>query len=162
VVVKIDLRPFAGDRAGLVVTWPRSGEEVLMWCGHAQYPLPAAVVDGWHEDAEVRAYLLTRDDVPIGYGQLWLDAEENEVELARIILAPAARGQGLGQVLVLRLLAEAVAVGPGDIFLRVHPDNSVALRCYAAAGLVPVDAALAAEWNVPQPVDYIWLQPRPT
>jgi ribosomal protein S18 acetylase RimI-like enzyme len=155
----MDLQPFDPVHTELVASWPRSAEELLMWCGTSQFPLPAATIEGWHQDPEVRARLLIEDDVPIGYGQLWLDAEEDEVELARIILAPAARGQGLGRKLVRALLAEAVATGRADIFLRVHPDNSAALRCYRGAGFVPVDAALAAQWNVPQPVAYRWLRP---
>jgi ribosomal protein S18 acetylase RimI-like enzyme len=153
------LRPSDRAHAAVVAGWARSADEVVMWCGRPEFPLPAEMVQAWPEDPEVRAHLLVADDVPIGYGELWLDAEENEVELARIILAPAARGRGLGQALVLALLRRAVATGYGDIFMRVHPDNKAALRCYRHAGFVPVAPELAAEWNVPQPLDYVWLQP---
>jgi RimJ/RimL family protein N-acetyltransferase len=43
------------------------------------------------------------------------------------------------------------------VFVRVHPDNVAAQRCYAAAGFDPVEPRQAAEWNAGQPVDYIWL-----
>jgi len=154
----MDLVPFAPTQAGLVASWPRSAEEVVMWCGKQEFPLPVETVDAWQHSEEVRAYLLIADDVPIGYGELWLDAQEDEVELARIILAPAARGRGVGRALVLSLLSEAVKIGWSDIFMRVHPDNTVALRCYRGAGFVPVEAELAAQWNVPQPVEYVWLR----
>ena len=153
------LLPFSRAHASLVASWPRSSDEVLLWCGGKEFPLPAETVLDWQLDDEVQSYLLIDDEVPVGYGELWLDAEENEVELARIILSPAARGRGLGQALTRDLLAAARRTGHADVFLRVHPDNATALRCYAAAGFVPVAAELAAEWNEPQPVDYVWLQP---
>jgi ribosomal protein S18 acetylase RimI-like enzyme len=144
--------------AEAVVSWAQSAEEAVMWCGARDFPVPAGQIDQWQQSDEVRAYLLIDDAGPAGYGELWLDTEENEVELARIIVAPGRRGRGLGRALALGLLAEATAVGYRDVFLRVHPDNAPALRCYRAAGFTPVAAELAAEWNLPQPVDYLWLE----
>jgi len=155
----MEFQPFAPAHAGVVAGWARSPEEVLRWCGRPEFPLPGEMVEAWQEDPEVRSRLLITDSVPIGYGELWLDAEENDVELARIIVAPPMRGRGLGRALVQALLSEARATGPGDIFMRVHPDNRVALSCYRGAGFVPVPAELAAQWNVPQPVNYVWLRP---
>jgi hypothetical protein len=45
------------------------------------------------------------------------------------------------------------------VFLRVHPGNTAALRCYAAAGFDPVGPDQAAAWNTGQPFDYVWLIP---
>jgi hypothetical protein len=45
------------------------------------------------------------------------------------------------------------------VFLRVHPGNIAALRCYAAAGFELVEPDQAAVWNVGQPVGYVWLSP---
>jgi ribosomal protein S18 acetylase RimI-like enzyme len=154
----MDLQSFDPVHAVLVASWPRSADEVVMWCGSNEFPLPATMIEAWQQD-EVRSRLLMTDGVPTGYGELWLDAEENEVELARIILAPDVRGRGLGRAFVLALLSEATALGWSDIFLRVHPENAVALRCYRGAGFLPVQPELAAEWNVPQPLDYVWLRP---
>ncbi|WP_375296080.1 GNAT family N-acetyltransferase [Saccharothrix sp.] len=91
---------------------------------------------------------------PVGYGELWLD--ECETELARLIVAPSVRGRGVGRDLVRHLTALALVRGP-NVFMRVHPANAAALRCYRGAGFVDVDPALAEEWNVAQPVSYVWL-----
>ncbi len=40
----------------------------------------------------------------------------------------------------------------------MRPDNEPAIRTYLRVGFQPVDEALAAEWNAPQPIDYTWLQ----
>ena len=63
---------------------------------------------------------------------------------------------GLGRRLVTALAALARSRHP-RVFLRVHPDNTAARRCYAAAGFEPVAPHLAALWNASQPVEYVWL-----
>ena len=156
-----ELLAFTPAHAALVAGWATSATEAVQWCGETVFPMPAQRVADWQQDSDVQGYLLIVDGVPTGYGELWLDAEENEVELARIIIAPPARGQGLGRTLVRRLLDEAAQTGWSDVFVRVHPDNRAALRCYQGAGFVPVEAALAEEWNRPQPVDYAWLRHAP-
>ncbi|MER6353580.1 hypothetical protein ABT186_17490 [Streptomyces sp. NPDC001634] len=52
----------------------------------------------------------------------------------------------------------AVGAGLDDVFMRVHPDNDRALRCYQGAEFMPVDAGLAKSWNAAQPVDHVWLR----
>jgi [ribosomal protein S18]-alanine N-acetyltransferase len=128
-----------------------------MWCGKDEFPMAAQSVAAWQQDKDVQAHLLVADGILLGYGELWFDAEENEVELARIIIAPDVRGQGHGRTLVLGLLQKAAEAGYPGAILRVHPHNIAALRCYQGAGFVPVDPELAKEWNAPQPVDYVWL-----
>jgi len=88
-----------------------------------------------------------------------VDDEEAEVELARLIVDPGGRGQGLGQYLANELARLARLRHP-RVILRVHPRNIAALRCYAAAGFEPVASDQSAAWNVGQPHDYVWLQPR--
>ncbi|GAA2389522.1 hypothetical protein GCM10010420_11540 [Streptomyces glaucosporus] len=157
----VELIPFSPVHAAVVAGWPRSAREALLWCGERDFPVPARRVAAWRRQDGVRARLLTEGGVPVGYGELWFDGGEDaggEVELARIIVAPDARGRGLGRALVRGLLAEALRAGRSEVFLRVHPDNRTALRCYRGAGFVPVDAASAAEWNTGQPVAYTWLR----
>ena len=91
----------------------------------------------------------------MAYGEVWSDEEEDEAELARLIVAPAARGRGVGRALTAALVANA---GYENIFLRVRPDNSVALATYRGAGFEDVAPELQAEWNAPQPRPYAWLR----
>ncbi|GHA48736.1 MULTISPECIES: GNAT family N-acetyltransferase [Streptomyces] len=86
------------------------------------------------------------------------DAEEDEAEPARIIVAPGVRGTGLGRVLVQGLLARALRAGFADVHLRVHPGDDRALGCYPGAGFRPVDPGLAESRNTAQPVGYVWLR----
>jgi ribosomal protein S18 acetylase RimI-like enzyme len=89
---------------------------------------------------------------------VWLDDEEDEVELARIILDPALRGRGIGAELVRALLKPAVAAGHPDIFLRVRPENAVAIKTYLGVGFADVSQQEMDEWNAAQPLAYRWMR----
>ncbi|MEV5411927.1 GNAT family N-acetyltransferase [Thermopolyspora sp. NPDC052614] len=152
------LLPAVEAYAETIAAWPASGHEVTMWCGRREYPLPPRVVAEWLREQDVRAYALLDGRDLLGYGELWFDAEEDEVELARVIVAPGFRGRGVGRALVRNLTGLALDAGQANIFMRVHPDNQAALRCYRHAGFHPVDDDLAAAWNAAQPVAYVWLR----
>jgi len=152
--VALLVRPFPARLALQVSSWAATAGEVLMWCGLAAAPVPAGQIEAWADEDGVQQFGLYRDEQLVGYGELWVDDDEAEVELARLIVDPRHRGQGAGRELVGGLVARA---DYPDIFLRVHPDNTVALRCYTGAGFIRVDAVREAEWNAPQPVAYVWL-----
>ncbi|MFI5837227.1 GNAT family N-acetyltransferase [Micromonospora sp. NPDC051300] len=155
----MDLRNLSGARdAAVVASWPASAQECRRWCARDQ--VSARVVAGWSDTPDVVAYRAVVDGALVGYGELWLDDEEAEVELARLIVAPSCRGQGIGRRLVTALTAEALA-RHSAVFVRVWPDNLPALRCYAGAAFVPVPADDADEWNRAQPVPYVWLRYAP-
>lgn len=151
------LTPIGADQAAEVAGWAQPGAETVRWCGLAE--VTAETVAGWGAAADVLPYGLVEDGRLVGYGELWTD--DDEVELARIIVAPDARGRRVGRRLATLLGAEAARLHPA-VYLRVHPDNAPARRCYLGAGFVPVPAAEAAEWNRDQPVAYDWLQLPPT
>jgi hypothetical protein len=66
---------------------------------------------------------------------------------------------GLGPPYLATGLARLARFRHPRVFLRVHPGNTAALRCYAAAGFDPVGPDQAAAWNTGQPFDYVWLIP---
>jgi ribosomal protein S18 acetylase RimI-like enzyme len=152
-MASVDLVEFDATLAVSVAGWPVSAQESVRWCGRAD--VTPEVVAGWGAAEDVRVFTLMDAGEPVGYGELWLD--EDEVELARLIVAPARRRQGVGRRLV-EALTDIARQHAGLIFLRVHPDNAAATRVYRAAGFEPVDAATAAEWNQRQPVTYTWLR----
>ena len=152
------LRPFPAGSADVVSRWAKTAEEVFMWCGHPDAPVPAEQISAWANEDGVEQFGLYRDERLVGYGELWTDDAEEEVELARLIVDPDERGQGLGQRLVTGLADLARARYP-RVFLRIHPSNIAAQRCYTAAGFTPVEPHQAAQWNVGQPVAYLWLSP---
>ena len=126
-------------------------------------------IAGWHPIAidEVVTWWNTEDVEPwamtdaggslIGYGEIWVDAEEDEVELARLIIPEPLRGRGLGKQLVHLLLPIAAAKGMTTTFLRVMPDNEVAIRCYLACGFYRLGPEESAVWNEGQRREWVWM-----
>lgn len=146
------LVPF-DDRPGTVVlAWPVTATELRWWCGLTATP-DRDQLARWHADPDVEPYLLVEGDEPVGYGELW--REPGEVELARLIVAPAHRRRGAGARLVTGLVQLA---GATDVFLRVQPDNEPALRLYRSLGWMRVDPVEEAEYNAGQPMTYQWLR----
>ena len=154
----LHLRAFPAELAGVVSGWAQTAEEVLMWCGARAAPVTADQVSAWASEDGVEPFGLYRGNQLVAYGELWVDDGETEVELARLIVAPGERGQGLGQYLAAELTRLARYRHP-RVLLRVHPGNVAALRCYAAAGFEPVGPHQAAIWNAGQPFNYVWLSP---
>ena len=103
----------------------------------------------------MQPFALCRDEQLVAYGELWVDDDEAEVEIARLIVDPAERARG--RACIWRAAWALARSRYPRVFLRVHPDNIAARRCYAAAGFQPVDPCQAAEWNASQPVSYVWL-----
>lgn len=156
------LDTFDPDRAALVASWAVGDDVVRAWCAVEGDAVPADVVAGWSRADDVEAYLFTDpsvDDQPLAYGELWLDDEEGEVELARLLVAPERRGQGIGRVLVRELVERARRTHPElpDVILRVRPENEQAIRSYAAAGFLPVPADEQETWNQGQRFAYHWM-----
>jgi ribosomal protein S18 acetylase RimI-like enzyme len=150
------LREFRGPDAQEVARWPGSPDEVRRWAGSDPgWPVDVAVFGRWHVDPDVRPYILCDEEEPIGYGEVWVDEPEQEVELARIIVSPDRRGNGKGRRLVRLLLERAVLARLPDAFVRVVPENGAAIGCYRGAGFSPVSER--EEFNRGQPVDYVWM-----
>jgi len=57
-----------------------------------------------------------------------------EAELLTIVVAPAARGQGLGASLLREAMGQAAERGVARLFLEVEAGNLPALRLYERAG----------------------------
>jgi GNAT superfamily N-acetyltransferase len=153
------LDPFQDADASDIAFWASSREEARRWGGRAvHWPLDPSVFRAWHADPDVRPYVLREHEVPIAYGELWVDDVGQETELARIIVRPERRRMGVGRLLVDRLLQEAAGTGHPAAFVRVVRENVAALACYRAAGFGPVSAEEQVRFNEGQPVDYLWFR----
>ena len=155
----MELRGFSDEYAVLVAGWAVDAKEVALLSGRMEYPFPEVLLTNWWTvEKDIHSYLLFDGDQPVGYGEIWLDDEEDEVELARIIVDPKLRGRGVGGELVRALLGPALDAGYSEVFIRVRPENVAAIRAYHGSGFVDVPAALMEEWNDGQPVPYRWMR----
>ncbi|EIA21633.1 GNAT family N-acetyltransferase [Listeria fleischmannii] len=110
------------------------------------------------QESDLRSWLKTDDQVPfvsfeaghpVAYGEIWIDDEEGDLEFAHLITAQDYRGQGYGKKLVQSLLEEAKKYPYDDIFIRVLPENSHAIKLYVSLGFEEI-----------QPFDerYFWMK----
>ena len=156
----VQLQPFDPALARQISTWTTSADEVNAWSSRFDDHVPPEVIAAWSEPDDVEAYVGIVNATVIAYGELWLDPDEGEVELARLLLEPTRRGRGLGRDLARSLVDLAKQTHPElpHVILRVRPDNSVARRAYAGAGFVELDPAEARVWNEGQPAEYVWMR----
>jgi GNAT superfamily N-acetyltransferase len=146
----------AADIAG----WSRSAQEAGYWCAGA-HPFPVTAVTAWWGAEGLSPWvLLNADGVPVAYGELWDSEDEDESELARLIVDPDRRGNGIAQRLIRGLLALAQFDGRSRCVIRVAPGNEGVLGAGRLAGFREVDEATAVGWNHDQPTDYRWLERR--
>jgi mycothiol synthase len=90
-------------------------------------------------------HLLCADgsDDPLGVLLLARSARSDAMELVYLGVAPAARGQGLGELLMRQALAVASASGCGLLSLAVDARNAPALKLYYRSGMARVTSRIA-------------------
>lgn len=154
--MSLRLAPLETTHAELLVSWARAAVDADRWASVAVAELTPGLIARWHAEPGVYPFLAFEGEGPVGYGEVWLEADE--AELARILVAPAHRGRGIGRALTTRLADEARRLGREAIWVRVVPDNAAALACYRAAGFVRATAADEAAFNAAQPRAYTWLR----
>src|SRR3954469_22400499 len=140
---------------GLVAYDGSCAARVADWCAESPFSSewvpagtePDALLADWLEDPDITGFLLLRSGTPVAYGELWVEPDDAEAELAHLVVDPARRRQGLGTALAVSLVDRARAGGLTNIFLRVRHDNEVAIACYAGVGFVRCSPDEEAEFK---------------
>ena len=136
------LRPARMEDLQTVLTWIGSPEAMRLW-GGAALVFPGSPEAIWAaiggEDRNAHA-LVGRAGELAGFGQILF--REPNVHLARIIVAPEVRGQGLGRVLCRELMRAALKRHHPQAFtLNVYPTNTPALALYRSLGFEALPCA---------------------
>ncbi|MFI7072572.1 GNAT family N-acetyltransferase [Micromonospora sediminicola] len=155
----IRLTPYHPSAAEHIATWARASHYSRGWLAPDTHEAQALIAR-WHADPDVCPYLLNRGDRPVGYGELWVERDDDEAELAHILVAPQQRRRGLGRRLARELVRAARERGLHHITLRVMPDNTPAIDCYRSAGFVREGADDERVLNTGQPHIYQWMRYR--
>jgi GNAT superfamily N-acetyltransferase len=147
------LRPFDGarDRARLLA-WA-GDPETRAWLVRYGAPVGEGELDGWGGVLGESRWTLEREGMMVAYGEIWEETGAGHVEVARLIVDPARRREGVGSDLVAALAGAARARRPDrPVYVRVAPDHRAALLAYPAAGLVALEP-LPGELDA----SYLWL-----
>jgi ribosomal-protein-alanine N-acetyltransferase len=133
--------PEARDYAALG-TWVPDADSCARWAGpKLKFPFDPQQLPALLAEPGAHSFVLSRGPAEaLGFCQFWV-REAGVAHLARIILAPAARGQGLASTLCKLLMAEAAQTAEAQAFtLRVYRDNHPALAVYEGLGFVVAPA----------------------
>jgi RimJ/RimL family protein N-acetyltransferase len=140
----VTLRPFERGDFDRLIAWAESPEFIFQWAGAIfTYPLDAAQLERYRllasGDPPTRyIYTALTEGAPAGHIELSaIDRRNSAATLARVLVDPARRGQGIGAAMVTQVLAIGFdALGLHRIDLNVFDFNHAAIACYARAGLV--------------------------
>ncbi|SFU48077.1 Protein N-acetyltransferase, RimJ/RimL family [Polaromonas sp. YR568] len=131
--------PDAADYAALGA-WVPDAETCIRWSGpKLKFPFMPEQLPQLLAEPGSHSFVMSRGPAEaLGFCQFW-EREAGVAHLARIILAPAARGQGLAATLCRLLMAQAAQIAGAHTFtLRVYRDNHPALAAYEGLGFVAV------------------------
>ena len=84
-----------------------------------------------------------------------LRPEDHDLYVSRIAIAPAARGRGLADAMLKRVLREARAAGAPRCVLEVAPGNAAAIALYRRHGFVQVDARSVTDARTGRVLSYL-------
>jgi ribosomal-protein-alanine N-acetyltransferase len=128
-----------------VASWLGSPDECRRWSGpRVSYPIDLAALHEELQYEESESWCIASGDRVVAFGQIVLKPSAR-LHLARLIVSPLRRGEGLGRLLTLHLLERALAERPPRVSLNVDPENDSALNIYRSLGFVlatrPADEA---------------------
>jgi len=120
-----------------VVSWIGSANECLAWAGpDVTFPMTPEGLKGQIACDCENSYCLVEDGRVVAFGQL-IKKGEHHFHLARIIVAPGARGRGCGRTICRHLICRAQSMGTRLLTLNVYQDNLTALELYRDLGFEP-------------------------
>jgi len=138
--------PVAADYAA-IAAWIPDAAACARWAGpQLAYPFEAGALPRLLAVEHGASYVLHDAHASLlGFGQYRL-RQPGTAHLCRIIVAPAARGKGMGKALCRLLIDEARrATAAKAVTLRVYRDNLAAFAIYSDLGFVATDEELDAE-----------------
>lgn len=130
-----------------LASWVPDAFNCLRWAGpRVSFPFTVAEFSDRLAVAGGESYFLAEERAtPCAFGQHWV-LVPGAVHLGRIIVAPAARGRGIGRMLCEQLIEQAIQrAGANIVTLRVYDDNLAAVKLYSRLGFVPVASESDAE-----------------
>lgn len=135
------LVPFAPEHFRFLSAWFTSPADLVQWGGpFLSFPLTDEQLRPMIAEANVTpptriCWMAKHDGVLIGHAQLAFDWRNGNALLARVAVAPSARGRGLAGPMLRPVIEEAFARSEIErIELNVYTWNTPAILCYQRLG----------------------------
>jgi GNAT superfamily N-acetyltransferase len=144
---ELRLREFVESDDAEVTSWFADAGELRFFAGRRlRWPLDAGQWRSIRLDPSVTAWtaVIGEDPTPMGHAEMVRESL-TVVRLARIAVAPAFRGRGLGRALVTQVIARCRDAGFLLATLASHPDNTNAIRAYRSLGFLPSETPSSAQ-----------------
>lgn len=137
----LTLVPFTAEHFGTLASWFASESELVQWGGPSVFfPLDKAQLARMLEQGTVQppnrhCWMAREGDDLVGHVQLGFDWRNGNATLARIGIAPWARGRGLARLMLAPVIEAAFARPEIErLELNVYSFNTPALRTYESLG----------------------------
>ncbi len=128
------LHPVSDADLQVVLSWFSSAKQVFYWGGpELSFPMTLVSFKQQSKFYKSHSYVLKADGQLLAFGQFY--NRLGRCHLGRLVVAPEARGQGVGELLVKQLNqkgAEVLGLSSGSLF--VLDDNEPAMRLYTKLG----------------------------
>lgn len=135
------LRRFTPADYGTLIEWLPTADALRLFTGpRLSWPLTIEQLDALERDPGRTAWTLefpNERGVPVGHVEL-VASGIGYARLARVIIAPAARGHGYGLLIVRLALEKARQFGALRVGLNVLRDNGSAIAIYCRLGFADV------------------------
>ncbi|MEV7866270.1 GNAT family protein [Streptomyces sp. NPDC088124] len=139
----IELREFTLADGRLLAAWIDGPVELWTWSGIGfSWPLDERQLAEYAAESATplrRSWMAidVASDQVVGHASVRFDAERSGGRIGRVIVAPEARGKGVGAAMLASVLATAFGeLGLERVELGVWTDNSSAIRLYEGLGFV--------------------------
>lgn len=144
--------------AALIAEWALAQQESVLWPGGAQ-PFAVTVVSSWWNRPGVEPLLLVdQSREPVAYGEVWDNPDQDESELAHLLINPQRHSANVYRALVGGLVDQAREHRRSRCLVRVTPGSQEVVQTSRSVGFQDVDQTTVAAWNREQPRSYHWLE----
>ena len=117
-----------------VASWIASARECELWAGpRLPFPLDVTTLPARIDFDAARTFAMSSADRLVAFGQI-VPKALRRAHLARIIVAPEARGHGHGERLIRLLIEEASRLLHLRVSLNVDRENAPAIALYSKVG----------------------------
>ena len=139
------LQPACLQDLKTVLSWVGTADLLKQWGGPSLvHPgTPEAVWSAMGASPENAFALVDSSGELLGFGQAFV--RDPNVHLARLIVAPRRRGQGLGRILAMKLIHAAITHHPDDITLKAYPNTTATGSLFNSLSLAAMPMVWRAE-----------------
>ena len=139
------LHPACLEDLQIILPWVGSADLLRQW-GGPSLAFPATPESVWSAIGALSGNafaLLDSSGELLGFGQAFV--RDPNVHLARLIVAPRRRGQGLAPILAMKLIHAAITHYPDGITLKAHTNHAPAVSLFDSLTFAAMPVLQSAE-----------------